>query len=75
MAISKQSSEKLLKLTHQIQVVEAAIQAKGGLYWLAWSYADSIELSSQMLLEVWTSLGFSYEELKQLFNFAYSVRP
>lgn len=73
--ISKMQAVIALIVSGKLQLVEAAIQAKGGLYWMAWQYADSIEITSQMLLEVWASLGYSHEELQQLFNFAYSVRP
>lgn len=74
-AISKMQAVIALAVSGKLQIVEAAIQAKGGLYWLAWSYADSIEITSQMLLDVWNTLGYSYTELQQLFNFAYSIKP
>ena len=73
--ISKMQAVIALVVSGKLEAVEAAIKAKGGLYWIAWSYADSIEITSQMLLDVWASLGYSYVELQQLFNFAYFVKP
>lgn len=73
--ISKMQAVIALIVSNKLQLVEEAIKAKGGLYWLAWSYADSIEITSQMLLDVWATLGYSYVELQQMFNFAYSIKP
>lgn len=73
--VSKMQAAIALSVYGKLDEVEATIKSLGGLYWIAWNYSDSVELTSPMLNQVWLSLGHTEEELKSLFNFAATIKP